>query len=137
MGLFNFIKKTNDNYSDSVELIGIYDIESENDVKLIELIINENINKFDAGLITQEIKGTNKLNWQTAYDEKYLDFEGEKLIGDDFEKPKDIERFRVVFFFYFLDFTKPLISQFGLIKITDSQILPDRLKRIIDFKQVD
>lgn len=79
MGMFNFNKKTIDNYSDCVELIGIYDIENENDVKLIELVINGNINDFDTRQITQEIKGTCRFEWQTAFDEKYLDLEGKKI----------------------------------------------------------
>ena len=137
MGLFNFNKKANDNYSNIVELIGIYDIKSENDVKLIELVISANINDFDAGQITQEIKGTDRLDWQTAYNEKYLDLEGEKIIGDDFEKPNDLNKFRIAFFFYYLDLSKPLISQFGLIRLINTVGMPDRLNNLIDFEPVD
>jgi hypothetical protein len=137
MGLFNFNKKTTNDYTDKVELIGIYNIDNEDDVKLVELRINADINSFDAGLITQEIKGTDRLNWQTAYDEKYIDLEGKRIIGDDLERPKDLKTFQIVFFFYYLDLSKPLISQYGLTKLTDFEKMPDRLSNLINYEPVD
>lgn len=139
MGIFNFKKKNQipDSFHEKSELIGIYTIPNHNDVKLIELVIDENIADFDPRQITQEQKGQDKLDWQTAYDEKYLNDEGNKIIGDDFDKPNGLTRFRLVFFFHYLDFNKPLICQYGLINIKQATDLPDRLSKIIEYEPID
>ncbi|WP_289056196.1 hypothetical protein [Carboxylicivirga marina] len=139
MGIFNFKKKNQipDSFHKKSELVGIYTIPNHNDVKLIEIVIDEHIADFDPGQITQEQKGQDKLNWQTAYDEKYLNEEGNEIIGDDFDKPNGLTRFRVVFFFHYLDFNKSLISQYGLIKLKQEIDLPDRLSKIIEYEPID
>ncbi|MCL6266618.1 hypothetical protein [Flagellimonas myxillae] len=139
MGIFNFKRKkqTPQAFHKNTELIGIYSIPNHNDVNLVELIIEENVDDFDLGEITQEQKGQDKLNWQTAYDEKYLDENGSAIIGDDFEKPTGLKRFRVAFFFHFLDLKKPLICQYGLIKLVEITEFPDRLKKVIKYTPID
>jgi hypothetical protein len=138
MGLFNFFNKKADlNYTEKVDLIGVYDIDNHDEVKLVELIVKENIDEFDPGQITQEIKNIDRLNWQTAYDEKYLDLEGNKIIGDDFKKPKNLSEFRIVFYFHYPDLTKPLIAQYGLIKLKEFESLPKRLSDLINYHTVD
>ena len=139
MGLFNSKKKNQipDSYHDKTELIGVYTIPNHDDVKLIELVVGENLNDFDPIQIAQEQKGMDKMDWQTAYDEKYLNSEGNEIIGDDFEKPNGLTRFRLVFFFHYLDFNKPLISQYGLIKLKHATELPERLSKIIDYEPID
>ena len=139
MGLFNSKKKNQipDSYHDKTELIGVYTIPNHDDVKLIELVVGENLNEFDPIQITQEQRGLDKMDWQTAYDEKYLNSEGNEIIGDDFEKPNGLTRFRLVFFFHYLDFNKPLISQYGLIKLKNVTELPERLSKIIEYEPID
>jgi hypothetical protein len=124
-------------YTEKVELVGIYNVETFKEVKLIELIIKGDINDFDPGLITQEIREKDRLDWQTAYDEKYLDLNGTEIIGDDLNKPKDYNKFRVAFLFDYLQINKPLISQYGLIKLTRAINVPDRLKELINYESID
>lgn len=139
MGIFNFRKKkgTENNFHKNSELIGVYKIGGVDSVNLIEIIFEEEINDFNPGEITQEIRNQDKLNWQTAYDEKYLDASGTKIIGDDFDKPKELVSFRIVFFFHYLDISKPMISQYGLINLTEAKELPERLKKLIEYGEVD
>lgn len=139
MGLFNFGKKVKEvkSFHTNSKSIGIYRISGIDSVNLIELEINEEINGFEPGEITQEIKGKERLNWQTAYDEKYLDDKGTEIIGDDFNRPRNLDKFRVIFFFHYLDLSQALISQYGLIKLTQIEDIPERLKRLIEYEQVD
>ena len=135
MGIFNFFNRKADlHYTNIVDLIGVYDINNYNEVKLIELIVKENINEFDPGQITQKIKNNKKLDWQTAYEEKYLNLKGNKIIGDDFDKPENLTEFRIVFFFHDLDLKQPLITQYGLIKLTGFESLPTRLSHLISYE---
>ncbi|MBN2394939.1 MAG: hypothetical protein JXC36_00565 [Candidatus Atribacteria bacterium] len=139
MGLFNSKKKSQipDSYHDKTELIGVYTIPNHDDVKLIELVIEENLNDFDPIQITQEQKGLDKMDWQTAYDEQYLNAEGNEIIGDDFDRPNGLTRFRLVFFFHYLDFNKPLLSQYGLIKLKQVTDMPVRLSKIIEYEPIN
>lgn len=119
MGLFNSKKKNqiSESYHEKSDLIGVYAIPNHDDVKLIELVIEENLDDFDPIQITQEQKGQDKMDWQTAYDEKYLNVEGNEIIGNDFDKP--------------------MISQYGLIKLKQATELPDRLSNIIEYEPID
>lgn len=139
MGIFNFRKRrrVEKNFHENAELIGIYKIEGVDSVNLIEIIIKEEINEFDPSELTQEIRGQDKLDWQTAYNEKYLNTNGTKIIGDDIERPKNLVSFRVVFFFHFLDVSKPLISQYGLMDLIEIEELPERLKKLIEYESID
>lgn len=139
MGLFSFKKnkRITESIHEKSQIIGIYKIPNYNDVKLIELLIEEPINEFDPGQITQQQKGQDRLNWQTAYDEKYLDLSGNKIVGDDFDRPQDMDKFRVAFFFHYIDTSKPLISQYGLINLREATDLPERLSGIINYEPID
>jgi len=139
MGLFNFKKKNNrpDSIHENSNIVGVYSVLDNTDVKLIEIIIEEQIDDFDPSSLTQQGKSKDKLDWQTAYNEKYLNLEGIEIIGDDFNLPIGLTKFRLVFFFHFLDLNKPLISQYGLIKLVEESELPERLKNIIKYEQVD
>ncbi|WP_190810383.1 hypothetical protein [Flagellimonas sp. S3867] len=140
MGIFNFKRKnqTPKALHKNTELIGICSIPNHDEVNLVELVIEENVDDFDPGEITQEQKGHDKLDWQTAYNEKYLDENGSSIIGDDFDKPTGLNKFRVVFFFHYLDFNKPLICQYGLVEMNNQVTeLSDRLKGIIKYESID
>lgn len=139
MGIFNFRKKKGleNKFHENSQLIGIYKIDGVDCANLVEIIFEEEICDFDCGEITQEIRNQDKLDWQTAYDEKYLNPDGTKIIGDDFDQPKELVSFRIVFFFHYLDISKPLISQYGLINLTEIKELPERLKKLIEYREVD
>lgn len=124
--------------NEKVKVIGVYHVEGYSDVHLIELEIWEKPSSIDMEEITQEIPNRERLDWQAPYDEHYLNTTGDKVIGDYFKLPvSDTQPTRLVFFMYFLDFDSPLLSQFGEIKLSSPTPMPERLKDIIVFEEVD
>jgi hypothetical protein len=120
-----------------MELIGIYTVDNNPDVHLIEITFDNSPDKVDVGQITQEIQGQPKGNWQSPWDEKYMDDKGEKIIGDYFDIPKDENKTRLVFFFHDIDFSKPLLTQEGQLTLTQPTLLPDRLKDKLTYESPD
>lgn len=123
---------------EKLQVIGVYKVKENADVHLVELIIPATPSDVQVDDITQEIPNEPKDNWQVAYDEHYLNLKGDKIIGDYFKLPKDnIAPTRVAFFLYFLDFSRPILTQFGEVKLPQPTDIPDRLKQIISFENVD
>jgi hypothetical protein len=54
------------------KIIGIYPIEGNAPVHLIELLVEGDGDAFDIGEVTQEVAGQQKSNWQAPYDEASL-----------------------------------------------------------------
>ena len=91
-----------------------------------------------ASLFFQEDDVLPRNSWQAAYDERFFNEDGTKVIGSFFEQDNlDFQETRVVFFLYFTDFTKPLLTQFGVIKLPEPSPMPDRLAEIIEFIPAD
>ena len=120
-----------------MSLNGVYNVDESPDVHLIELTFDHSPEEIDIGQITQEVKGKSKDDWQSPWDEQYLDEKGEKVIGNDFEIPQEQTRTRLLFFFHFLDFGKPLLTQFGQVSLTPPSTLPLRLRNLIRYKKPD
>lgn len=117
-----------------VELLGVYKIENEENVHLIELKMNSKASELILSEFTQEDKNLDKMDWQVPYEEVYLDNSGTRIIGDYFNIPED-EQTRLAFFFHFLDFQKPLITPFGNVILNQPNKLPERLKSIIKYEK--
>jgi hypothetical protein len=120
-----------------MELIGVYTVDGDEGVHLIELAFENPPGKVDLGQITQEIKGQPQSNWQSPWDEKYLDDKGEKIIGDCFDPPKSGDKTRIVFFFHHIDFSRPLLTQEGHLTLIKPTSLPDRLKGQLTYERPD
>lgn len=121
----------------SVEVIGVYPINSN--VHLFEVMLNDNKpSEVNVDEFTQEILNEPKENWQAAYDERYLNESGDRVVGDFFEKPlEDIAPTRLAFFMYYVNFNTPLITPYGEVALPFPSPLPQRLKDIIVFDEVD
>lgn len=118
-----------------VKLIGLYSVEENPDVTLVELLIDKKANEIDIGEFTQEIENEPRLNWQVPFAEKYLDEGGNTIIGDDIDLPEKLtETTRLTFFFYFLDTNKSLITPFGQLQLTQKSTQPKRIKDLIVFE---
>lgn len=118
-----------------VKLIGLYSVDENPDVTLVELSIDKKANEIDIGEFTQEIENEPRLNWQVPFAEKYLDKDGNTIIGDDIDLPALItDTTRLTFFFYFLDTTKPLMTPFGQLTLTQKKEQPKRIKDLIVFE---
>jgi len=122
-----------------LNIIGVYAIPEEQEVKLIEIVINCPPSKIDAGMFTQPEYDIPKSSWQVAYDEHFLNVDGTEIIGryGDNEILDGIPFTRIAFFLYFVDFDKPLLSQFGEHQLPVESPIPDRLKNIIVFELPD
>ena len=115
----------------TIEIAGIYPVEANVPVHLIEILIKNSKASFDLVEITQEIPDKPKQNWQVPWDEKILDQADENVIADYFsirERPELwIGNVRMAFFFHYLDISKPLITPFGLANLPIESKKPNRL----------
>lgn len=130
MSIFRFFRKRPlTNYFYKVELIGIYDIPSVDQVNMVELIVmDKEIKDFDAKKIFQIIS---EKKFQFAYDETYLNESGTKRI-EKTHHPNQLKSFRVLFFFDSLDINQPLFILHRSVSLTNPVEMPDRIKNIMN-----
>ena len=121
-----------------IDLIGVYSVDGQKDVHLIELSVRAKYSDINIGEFTQKQDGVDRLSWQTPWDEKYLNDEGTIIIGDWINTPKDFTDItRIAFFLHFLDIGKPLATPFGDIKLKRPEAMPNRLTLIIKYERPD
>jgi hypothetical protein len=114
-------------------VIGVYKVEGQTNVHLIELDIKAKHTDIEIGEFTQRQNGVDRLDWQTPWDEKYLNAEGTEITGDWLEVPNDTtETTRLAFFLHFIDFDNPLTTPFGE---KQPEPMPNRLSSIIEYEQ--
>ncbi len=123
--------------SQNIEIIGVYPIEDQEYVHLVELIIKDNTTSVNIVGFTQEIPGLPKSDWQAPFSEKILTEDGTVLIADSDKEAIDNKlwsgNIRFVFFL-FLDSNIPLSTPFGKLQLPKSSALPERLQNIIVFE---
>lgn len=120
--------------NNSIELIGIYQLNHPSIIHIIELQVNEEIQEFDISKFTQEMEGQDKMNWQVPYDEKFLDSDN-KVIGDWINIPTSLHaETKIVFFFHELNFDKPLITPYGELVISSAIDQPNWMKEIMNYE---
>jgi hypothetical protein len=91
--------------------------------------VQEPLNSFDFGKITQEADGLDPSNWQVAYNEEFLDDTGCIVLKEKDIRSDNQPAFRTVFFFHHLNFTKPLKTSLGDVSLPPLQPeFPERLK---------
>lgn len=119
-----------------VEIIGAYYVDGHPDLSLLELIVHKPFNQINIIEFTQEIERQHFDNWQVPFNEKYLDLQGENIIGDDLVTPTELSRScRLTFFIYFMDYDKPMITPFGKINLPAKTVAPERITRIVRFEE--
>jgi len=121
-----------------IRVIGIYPVEADEPVHLIEVSVLGAQGIFDLGNITQEIPEKPRDNWQVPYMEQILSVSGDEVLADDYEASMRPDLWqgnvRLVFFFHYLDFERPLQTPFGLVQLPAESELPDRLS-MIEYEQ--
>jgi hypothetical protein len=121
-----------------IELIGVYEVDGQKDVCLIELGIKTNHKNVDIGAFTQAQDGIDRMSWQTPWDEKFLSEDGTRITGDWMDSPTDTSDFtRLAFFLHFMDFQKPLLTQYGEMDLSNPEKIPNRLSLIIEYAKPD
>ncbi len=118
----------------TIEVIGIYPIEADESIHLVEILVRNSEGIFDLSEFTQEVNGQPKQNWQVPWDERILNSTGEKVIADSFSAKNKPELWngnvRLTFFFHYLDFSKPLITPCGVVTLINQNSKPDCLSEI-------
>jgi hypothetical protein len=121
-----------------VQVLGVYDVPQNTDVSLVEVLVQAKPSEVEVGEFTQEEPDTPRDSWQAAYMERYLNETGDTVIGDDMDLPGDDKSpTRLTFFMYYLDTTRPMLTPFGEVNLSQRIAVPDRLKDIIPFDEVD
>src|SRR5437868_9865811 len=77
-------------------IVGVYPVEADEPVHLIELLVEGDLEDFDMDKVTQEVAGQPMRNWQAPYNERLLEESEGKA--------------RHAFFFHFLDLNNPLLT---------------------------
>jgi hypothetical protein len=93
-------------------IVGIHRVVADEPVHLIELEVDAEAINLEFGEITQPETGQPRSNWQVAYDLQRL--------GKN----------RYIFFFHYLDLSRPLVSPAGPLILPPESPLPDHLKSI-------
>jgi len=118
-----------------VNLIGLYSVDENPEITLVELLVNKKASEIDICQFTQPTENQPKMNWQIPFLEKYLNQEGTEIIGDENSLPEDFnETTRLTFFIYFLDVNKLLLTPFGSISLSKKTNQPRRISEIIKFE---
>lgn len=121
-----------------IDLLGVYEVKEDPRVTLIELTVNIPPAVLDVASFRQRNDSLPEDSWQTAFDEHFLNEDGTKVIGDFINQPDlTADKSRITFFMYYVDFNKPLISQYGEIHLTKPAPMPERLSGIIEFEPAD
>ena len=117
-----------------LKLNGVYPIKSLTNVHIVEFEAKEQISDLEISQITQVVEGEERLNWQSPYDEKYLNTANE-VIGDWMDEPSLIKiGEKVVFFFHELNLDKPLRTQYGNFEISESNESPNWMDEIMKYE---
>ena len=126
----------------TTRLIGVYEVPNNPDVSLIEVEVDRSPSRVDVGGFTQEDPGQDRSSWQVPYDERYLDESGSHEIGERWlgwtpepgaDEPAGT---RLVFFFHFLDMTRPLMTPDGDTALPSRTSMPSRLG-FVDYEPPD
>lgn len=97
-----------------MKILGVYPVEAPAPCHLFEIEFDVTAVEYDWGDVTQETPGEPSSNWQVPWDERRLDDNGKRWI----------------FFFHYLDFTRPLLTSEGAIPLPRPGELPKHLQDI-------
>jgi hypothetical protein len=119
------------------EIIGVYSVEADEPLHLIEVCFHGLRERFDLCGITQEWPGKDRKQWQVPYLEHILNSAGDAVQVDWFKVDESPEHWqgdvRMVFFFHYLDFDRPLQTPFGDVVLPAATPLPSRLSNKITY----
>jgi len=118
----------------SIRIVGVYKVKAAEPCHLVEMEVTGLSGQLDLYGITQELTNQPRLNWQVPYDEQYLSMNGKGPLDarDPWSQPQAPD-FRLVFFFHYLDFAKPLMTPFGQVELPQPEKKPERL-HFVDYE---
>ncbi len=123
---------------EQIEIIGVYHVPEHKGVSMVEVQVDAHYATFDPeGFLKPDSEKPPEL-WESADDVRYLNPQGDLMIGDRFQRPmEEHETTRMVMFFHDLDIREPLVTPFGLVELPKRRPVPDRLRRIIQYHPVE
>lgn len=104
---------------------------------LIEAMVRDRDDRFEAGGFCQPVAGLARDNWQAAWGEAYLSVDGESLLAERGDDPPDANDFRVAFFLHGWDPAGRLLTSYGELACPSVQEMPERLRRLVPYEPVD
>ena len=107
-----------------VRVIGAYQVPNYPDVHLIEVHVESPRSAVDVGAFSQADPALAPDSWQVAYDERFLN-------------SPESTRSRLIFFFHFVRFDRPLKSPFGDAALPTPTPMPPRLASIVRYEPPD
>lgn len=116
----------------TAQITGVYPLHDAPEIcHLIELAVFDGNGTFDLTKITQVVSDLEPASWQCPYLERIVSVDGLEILTD-LDEAEELPHlwygnYRLVFFFHFLDFSKPLRTPFGELNIPRESALPDRL----------
>ena len=121
-----------------IRIVGVYPAETEDPVYLIEAVIDLPPQAVDmSGFLIKE-KHVPPQDWQTAYNEQYLNKDGTRVIGNYVNHSSlGTVPVRVAFFLYLEDLSAPLSTPYGDVALPTPEALPRRLRDLLDFSPMD
>jgi len=118
-----------------LKLNGVYKIENIENIHIVELEAQAEINDLEVSQITQVVSGEERLNWQSPYDEKFVNSTNE-LIGDWKDIPSSIKPGeKIIFFFHELDLEKPIKTQYGNLDISGTTETPEWITKLMKYEE--
>jgi hypothetical protein len=114
----------------------IWDLRSN--AALIEALVENPDDQFDAGGFMQADPSLPRDSWQVAWQESYLSADGETCISGGYSprRPNDCS-FRVAFFIHYWKPGLPLLSSYGPLAYPDAAPQPERLRRLVPYSPPD
>jgi hypothetical protein len=115
----------------TVEVLGVHPVKAREPCHLVEIVIRNNVGKFDQADFTQVWPGKDRSSWQVAYDATFLESDGSEMKlawmlnrDDPTFWRRDI---RLAFFFHYLRLERPLQTPLGEVSIPAVSPRPERL----------
>lgn len=121
-----------------VEIIGIYHVPEHKGLSMVEVQVDAHYASFDPEGFLKLESETPPEQWEVADDVRYLNPDGNLMIGDRFQRPlEEHETTRMIMFFHDLDIREPLVTPFGLVELPKRRPIPERLRSIIQYHPVE
>ena len=119
----------------NITIHGVHKVRCKQPCYLIELSVKNNGQEFKLSDIYFEaiIPPYGKRD-QAPFEEHYISDDGEEILGDyryEWDNPEVLKgNFRLAFLMHYLEFDKPLKTQFGDVNLPEPTPTPKRLKSI-------
>ena len=101
---------------------------------LVEMVLNRASSEIDWASMVVPDAALDKAYWQCPYMEQYLNSDGTEKICETYHEPAEaVKPCRVAFFIY-KNGAQSLQTPYGDFELSNIQMLPERLEKIIEFE---